>query len=105
MTNQAMREALMADPWIQHIVQKTAEQTRITLTNVNLNPVNDSFTANLHVDGKPLGLVENDGRGGCHLYSGSHKELEPVKSWATEFVESGVEALDHIIDCLVDDAQ
>lgn len=64
------------------------------------------FNCTLYVDGKKLGMVIDEGRGGNLLYRlDSHKTEQELERWARVKSQDGMEALDSVVGKLVDDEE
>ncbi|WP_298938013.1 hypothetical protein [uncultured Ruegeria sp.] len=42
------------------------------------------YTASLYVDGKKIGEVSNDGKGGCDLFRGDHVAYKEADTWCRQ---------------------
>lgn len=81
----------------------TATENRVTLKSLkvhdDMSEETTCFSASLYFDGKRVGTVRNDGRGGCHMYDVPHKKLRELEEWArTQDLEFDIEHLDQIVN-------
>jgi hypothetical protein len=80
----------------------------ITLTKIKRHPDMSEetmcFSASIMLDGKAVGTVRNDGRGGCNMYDwNDHKVGQALFDWAkTQQTEFDFDKLDQVIDKLLD---
>lgn len=81
----------------------------ITLKAVKVHPdmseETNCFSAEIHLDGRRVGYVKNDGRGGCHQYHWIDKDAgRRLQEWAEQQpTEFNFEKLDQLIDRLLED--
>ncbi len=83
----------------------------ITLKNVKIHPdmseETNCFSATICLDGKAVGEVKNDGRGGCNSYYwGDRDASKRINEWADKQpTEFEFEKLDQLVDDLLRDAE
>jgi len=76
-------------------------------THADVSEETACFSASVYHEGKRIGVVSNQGRGGCNEYRWENAEAgRKVEAWA-ETVETAYdcEKLDQIIDGLMDEAE
>jgi hypothetical protein len=88
--------------------QRTAERPRVELRSVEyserMSEETSYFIAQLYIDGKKHGVVQNDGHGGCHRYETRDAEiaLAEIARAADPEIEERLVCLE--ADSLVDEA-